>query len=175
MLQSTMLMAKRSRLLVPTTSSVNLLRLQVLLKRRSPIYSAGRCLSSSSVSILSEDAEDIIRQIPLADCRNFLFFAHVDHGKSSLSSRLLELTGNLGSEAQKVAQQAVRGEAIDEKTATTASEKEQHELLDTLAVEQQRGITVKASAATMLYPHPSAIGPTGMLLLNMTDTPGKTK
>ena len=164
----------------------------------------------SRFSILDENAEEILRQIPLQDCRNFCFIAHVDHGKSSLSSRILELTGNLGPEAQKIAQAAVLAQQQQQQmeqepssssaastntgndTDTTASKsknenattttttkpkpvdtgKEQYELLDTLSVEQQRGITVKASAATMLYPHPSAVGPTGMLLLNMIDTPG---
>ena len=101
----------------------------------------------------------------------------------------------MGPIAQRVAQAAVLAQdrssspssnsstsetaANDATTTTTNSDgntisdgKEQFQLLDTLSVEQQRGITVKASAATMLYPHPSAVGPTGMLLLNMTDTPG---
>lgn len=143
----------------------------------------GRPFSAQrAVSMLDNEAEDVIRQIPLADCRNFCFIAHVDHGKSSLSSRILELTGNLGHEAQKIAQKAAtqkQQREDDEGTQqsappkiTESSEKEQYLLLDTLSVEKQRGITVKASAATMLYKHPSAIGPTGMLLLNMTDTPG---
>jgi translation elongation factor EF-4 len=100
--------------------------------------------------------------------------AHIDHGKSSLSSRVLELTGNLGPEAQKIAWK-VREEVVVSGTKVpklTAAAKEQIQLLDTLAVEQQRGITVKASTATMLYPHASAKGPTGCLLLNMIDTPG---
>lgn len=50
--------------------------------------------------------------------------------------------------------------------------KEKIEALDTLSVEQERGITVKATAASMLYRHPSAKGPSGCLLLNMVDTPG---
>ena len=161
---------------------------------------------------MDDNADEIMRQIPLEDCRNFCFIAHVDHGKSSLSSRILELTGNLGPEAQKIAQAAILQQqqqqqqqkvspSLSSETTTAAastsstasnvadstikkrtsaatlkaaenSNKEQYELLDTLSVEQQRGITVKASAATMLYPHPSAKGPTGMLLLNMIDTPG---
>ena len=56
--------------------------------------------------------------------------------------------------------------------SNSSNNKERINLLDTLAVEQQRGITVKASTATMLYPHPCAIGPTKTLLLNMYDTPG---
>jgi elongation factor 4 len=124
------------------------------------------------VSILEN--QDYLKEIPLEDVRNFVFVAHIDHGKSSLSSRVLELTGNLGPEAQKIAWK-VREETVTSGTKVpklTAAAKEQIQLLDTLAVEQQRGITVKASTATMLYPHASAKGPTGCLLLNMIDTPG---
>lgn len=173
-------------------TSVSVHSRRFLPKRSRPIgasllgWAPGRYFSSQgTVSMLDEEADDIIRQIPLADCRNFCFIAHIDHGKSSLSSRILELTGNLGPEAQKIAQKAANQkqeeeeEEEDESTRqpatpkiTERSEKEQYLLLDTLSVEKQRGITVKASAATMLYKHSSAVGPTGMLLLNMTDTPG---
>jgi len=69
---------------------------------------------------------------------------------------------------------------ITDTTTTTANSeafsastsREQIELFDTLAVEQQRGITIKASTATMLYRHPSAVGPEGVLLLHLYDTPG---
>ena len=116
------------------------------------------------VSILKD--QDLIEKIPLEDVRNFAFVAHVDHGKSSLSSRILEITGNLGDEPQNLALRAARGEVIVE------SGREQIELLDTMKVEQERGITVKASTASMLYPHPAARGPEGVMLLNMIDTPG---
>jgi GTP-binding protein LepA len=56
--------------------------------------------------------------------------------------------------------------------AVEPGQKERIELLDTLSVERERGITVKASAAAMLFPHASAVGPEGVLLLNMVDTPG---
>ena len=121
------------------------------------------------VSILEDT--DLMDKIPLEDVRNFCFIAHVDHGKSSLASRVLELTGNLGREAQLLARQAAAG-TLDGSLYVDAKNKEKIEALDTLAVEQERGITVKASAATMLYPHPSAVGPEGLILLNMVDTPG---
>ena len=145
------------------------------------------------VSILDDNYQEMIDRIPLQDVRNFCFIAHVDHGKSSLSSRLLEITGNNGRENQKIALESARNNinALDnDGTSTTTSssssssddssscnndqpdEKEQIQLLDTLAVERERGITVKASAASMLYPHPSAVGPDGVILLNCVDTPG---
>ena len=121
------------------------------------------------VSILEN--KDLMDKIPLEDIRNFCFIAHVDHGKSSLASRVLELTGNLGRDAQLLAHQAATG-TLEVPLHVDAKNKEKIEALDTLAVEQERGITVKASAATMLYPHPSAVGPEGLILLNMVDTPG---
>ena len=131
---------------------------------------------SSLVSITEN--EDLIAQIPLEDVRNFCFIAHIDHGKSSLSSRILELTGNLGKDSQKLAWEKAISEnnesiTTEKKKTVSADAKEKIELLDTLAVEQQRGITVKASTASMLYRHPSAVGPAGVLLVNMFDLPGK--
>eukprot|EP00546_Thalassionema_frauenfeldii_P014332 CAMPEP_0178915488 /NCGR_PEP_ID=MMETSP0786-20121207/12053_1 /TAXON_ID=186022 /ORGANISM="Thalassionema frauenfeldii, Strain CCMP 1798" /LENGTH=719 /DNA_ID=CAMNT_0020588601 /DNA_START=109 /DNA_END=2269 /DNA_ORIENTATION=+ len=122
------------------------------------------------LSILND--QDIISKIPLEDIRNFCFIAHVDHGKSSLASRVLELTGNQGQEAQQVAYEAAREmNNVEMSNHPVAKDnKEKIELLDTLSVEKERGITVKASAATMLYSHPSAVGPEGVLLL--IDTPG---
>jgi elongation factor 4 len=128
---------------------------------------------------------DLLDRIPLEDVRNFCFIAHVDHGKSSLSSRILEIAGNLGVQKQKHALEVARANVraggtsspMPDGTAVMSSNKdsggkEQIELLDTLSVERERGITVKASAATMLYPHPSAVGPEGVILINCIDCPG---
>jgi small GTP-binding protein len=73
--------------------------------------------------------------------RNFCIIAHIDHGKSTLADRLLELTGNLDAGAAGGNAQA----------------------LDTLKVERERGITVKAQTASMLYKGH---------MLNLVDTPG---
>ena len=148
-------------------------------------YATNQTESDSNwVSII--DHLDDIRKIPLADVRNFCIIAHVDHGKSSLASRILEYTGNLGRERQSTAYQRGSADAdtqrLDESDPTSNQQettlpaskdtKEEITLLDTLKVERERGITVKASAASMLYRHPSATNENGWILLNMVDTPG---
>lgn len=91
-----------------------------------------------------KELEERISKIPIANYRNFSIVAHVDHGKSTLSDRLLELTGVIqpGSKSQ---------------------------VLDKLDVERERGITVKAQTVSMIYNDPKSRED---FLLHLVDTPG---
>uniref|UniRef100_A0A3Q3D598 GTP binding elongation factor GUF1 n=1 Tax=Hippocampus comes TaxID=109280 RepID=A0A3Q3D598_HIPCM len=84
-----------------------------------------------------------LSEFPVDRIRNFCIIAHIDHGKSTLADRLLEMTGAI---------------------AKTDKNKQ---VLDKLQVERERGITVKAQTASLFYTHHGQ-----QHLLNLIDTPG---
>ena len=96
-----------------------------------------------------------MKDLPPERIRNFSIIAHIDHGKSTLADRLLELAGVITKN---------RGNC---------------QVLDKLQVERMRGITIKAQTASVLYYPPTSCKAGGALqgkplpyLFNLIDTPG---